>query len=312
MAYYESVAEMVGNTPLLALHGIEKVFSLKASLFAKLESFNPASSAKDRIALAMILAAEASGELSKNGTIIEPTSGNTGIGLAAIGCARGYRVIIVMPDTMSVERQRLIAAYGAELVLTKGALGMAGAIAKANELKETIPGSYIPNQFENPANPAIHAKTTAKEIWEDTQGKVDVLVAGIGTGGTISGCASFLKEQKADVIAIGVEPTSSPLLSKGVAGPHGLQGIGANFVPKTLDRTLLDRVVTVDEPSAYDAVRAMARSEGILVGISSGAALSAAIQLAKTEDFAGKNIVVILPDTGERYLSTSLFTEEQP
>lgn len=312
MAYYESVAEMVGNTPLLALHGIEKVFSLKASLFAKLESFNPASSAKDRIALAMILAAEASGELSKNGTIIEPTSGNTGIGLAAIGCARGYRVIIVMPDTMSVERRRLIAAYGAELVLTKGALGMAGAIAKANELKETIPGSYIPNQFENPANPAIHAKTTAKEIWEDTQGKVDVLVAGIGTGGTISGCAAFLKEQKADVIAIGVEPTSSPLLSKGVAGPHGLQGIGANFVPKTLDRTLLDRVVTVDEPSAYDAVRAMARSEGILVGISSGAALSAAIQLAKTEDFAGKNIVVILPDTGERYLSTSLFTEEQP
>lgn len=312
MAYYESVAEMVGNTPLLALHGIEKVFSLKASLFAKLESFNPASSAKDRIALAMILAAEASGELSKNGTIIEPTSGNTGIGLAAIGCARGYRVIIVMPDTMSVERRRLIAAYGAELVLTKGALGMAGAIAKANELKETIPGSYIPNQFENPANPAIHAKTTAKEIWEDTQGKVDVLVAGIGTGGTISGCASFLKEQKADVIAIGVEPTSSPLLSKGVAGPHGLQGIGANFVPKTLDRTLLDRVVTVDEPSAYDAVRAMARSEGILVGISSGAALSAAIQLAKTEDFTDKNIVVILPDTGERYLSTSLFTEEQP
>lgn len=312
MAYYESVAEMVGNTPLLALHGIEKVFSLRASLFAKLESFNPASSAKDRIALAMILAAEAGGELSPNGTIIEPTSGNTGIGLAAIGCARGYRVIIVMPDTMSVERQRLIAAYGAELVLTKGALGMAGAIAKANELKETIPGSYIPNQFENPANPAIHAKTTAKEIWEDTQGKVDVLVAGIGTGGTISGCAAFLKQQKPDVIVVGVEPAASPLLTKGVAGPHGLQGIGANFVPKTLDRTLLDRVVTVDEPSAYDAVRAMARSEGILVGISSGAALSAAIQLAKTEDFAGKNIVVILPDTGERYLSTSLFTEEQP
>lgn len=312
MAYYESVAEMVGNTPLLALHGIEKVFSLRASLFAKLESFNPASSAKDRIALAMILAAEASGELSPNGTIIEPTSGNTGIGLAAIGCARGYRVIIVMPDTMSVERQRLITAYGAELVLTKGALGMAGAIAKANELKESIPGSYIPNQFENPANPAIHAKTTAKEIWEDTQGKVDVLVAGIGTGGTISGCAAFLKQQKPDVIVVGVEPAASPLLTKGVAGPHGLQGIGANFVPKTLDRTLLDRVVTVDEPSAYDAVRAMARSEGILVGISSGAALSAAIQLAKTEDFAGKNIVVILPDTGERYLSTSLFTEEQP
>ena len=312
MAYYESVAEMVGNTPLLALHGIEKAFSLKASLFAKLESFNPASSAKDRIALAMILAAEASGELSKNGTIIEPTSGNTGIGLAAIGCARGYRVIIVMPDTMSVERRRLIAAYGAELVLTKGTLGMAGAIAKANELKEAIPGSYIPNQFENPANPAIHAKTTAKEIWEDTQGNVDVLVAGIGTGGTISGCAAFLKQQKADVIAIGVEPTSSPLLTRGVAGPHGLQGIGANFVPKTLDRALLDRVVTVDEASAYEAARAMARSEGVLVGISSGAALSAAIQLAKTEEFAGKNIIVILPDTGERYLSTSLFMEEQP
>ena len=311
MAYYESVAELVGNTPLLALHRIEKEFSLKASLFAKLESFNPASSAKDRIALAMILTAEKNGILSEGGTIIEPTSGNTGIGLAALGCSRGYRVIIVMPDTMSIERRLLISAYGAEVVLTDGKLGMQGAIAKANELKAEIPGSFIPNQFENPANPEAHFNTTGEEIWEDTDGNVDILVAGIGTGGTISGCASFLKKKKKRIIAIGVEPSASPLLTQGHAGPHGLQGIGANFIPKTLDRSLLDTVTTVSETDAYEAARLMARKEGILVGISSGAALSAAIQIAKNEKFAHKNIVVILPDTGEHYLSTQLFREEK-
>jgi len=311
MAYYESVAELVGHTPLLALHRIETRFSLKASLFAKLESFNPASSAKDRIALAMILEAEKNGTLASGGTIIEPTSGNTGIGLAAIGCARGYRVIIVMPDTMSIERRLLISAYGAEIVLTDGKLGMKGAIEKAYKLHKEIAGSYIPNQFENPANPAAHAQTTGKEIWEDTNGNVDILVAGIGTGGTISGCASFLKGKNPSLMVVGVEPSASPLLSKGVSGPHGLQGIGANFIPQTLDRTLIDLIMTVSESSAYEAARYMAENEGILVGISSGAALSAAIQLAKKEEFSGKSIVVVLPDTGEHYLSTALFRKEQ-
>ncbi len=311
MARYESVEELVGNTPLLALHRIERSFGSLASLLAKLESFNPASSAKDRIALAMIRAAEESGALSRGGTIIEPTSGNTGIGLAAIGCSHGYRVMIVMPDTMSVERIKLIRAYGAEVILTPGALGMKGAIAKAEELKASIPGSFIPNQFANAANPKAHYQTTGREIWQDTDGKVDVLVAGIGTGGTVSGCAAYLKEKNPNLLVVGVEPAKSPLLTKGVAGAHGLQGIGANFIPDTLDRSLLDVIVTVEEENAFAAARAMAREEGILVGISSGAALSAAIELSKKEEFTGKNIVVVLPDTGEHYLSTSLFAYEQ-
>lgn len=309
MARYESIEALVGNTPLLALHRIKKNHELKASLFAKLESFNPASSAKDRIALAMITDAEEKGLLLPGGTIIEPTSGNTGIGLAAIGCAKGYRVLIVMPDTMSIERRLLISAYGAEIVLTPGALGMKGAIEKAEELKASIPNSFIPNQFENPANPKMHAETTAKEILRDLDGDVDVLVAGIGTGGTISGCAATLKTENPRLTVVGVEPAASPLLTKGVAGAHGLQGIGANFVPKTLSRDLLDLVATVTEEEAYAAARCIAREEGILVGISSGAALSAAISLAKNEEYRDKRIVVILPDTGEHYLSTSLFKE---
>lgn len=307
MARYESVAELVGNTPLLALHGIEKEYKLTAHLFAKLESFNPASSAKDRIALSMILDAEKNGLLSCGSTIIEPTSGNTGIGLSAIGVSRGYRVIIVMPDSMSIERQKLMRAYGAEVVLTPGALGMKGAIEKATELQREIPKSFIPNQFENPANPKAHYLTTAQEIYNDLCGSVDVLVAGIGTGGTISGCAEYLKEKRPSVHVVGVEPFSSPLLSQGRAGAHGLQGIGANFIPQTLNRALIDDVVTVTEEDAYAAARCMAQKEGVLVGISSGAALSAAILLSKKQEFANKNIVIVLPDTGEHYLSTQLF-----
>ena len=309
MALYHSLTDLIGNTPLLALHRIAESCSLSAKLFAKLESFNPASSAKDRIALSMIEEAEKAGLLRKDSTIIEPTSGNTGIGLAAIGASRGYRVIIVLPDTMSIERQKLIRAYGAELVLTPGALGMKGAIEKAETLAREIPHSFIPDQFNNPANPLAHYKTTAREIWNDLEGKVDVLVAGIGTGGTISGCAKLLKEKNPSLFVVGVEPTASPLLTKGVAGPHGLQGIGANFIPETLTKELLDEVLTVSEEEAFASARLMAKSEGLLVGISSGAALSAAICLAKKEDFRDKNIVVILPDTGERYLSTALFEE---
>ena len=309
MALYHSLTDLIGNTPLLALHRIAESCSLSAKLFAKLESFNPASSAKDRIALSMIEEAEKAGLLRKDSTIIEPTSGNTGIGLAAIGASRGYRVIIVLPDTMSIERQKLIRAYGAELVLTPGALGMKGAIEKAETLAREIPHSFIPDQFNNPANPLAHYKTTAREIWNDLEGKVDVLVAGIGTGGTISGCAKLLKEKNPSLFVVGVEPTASPLLTKGVAGPHGLQGIGANFIPETLTKELLDEVLTVSEDEAFASARLMAKSEGLLVGISSGAALSAAISLAKKEDFRDKNIVVILPDTGERYLSTALFEE---
>ena len=307
MARYESVEALVGNTPLLALHRIEKAVNSRASLLAKLESFNPASSAKDRIALAMISAAEETGILSRGGTIIEPTSGNTGIGLAAIGCARGYRVVIVMPDTMSIERIKLIRAYGAEVILTPGALGMKGAIAKAEELKASLPNSFIPNQFENPANPSAHYRTTGREIWQDTEGKVDVLVAGIGTGGTVSGCAAFLKEKNPSLIAVGVEPAKSPLLTLGTAGAHGIQGIGANFIPKTLNRDALDLILTVEEEDAFAAARAMAHKEGVLVGISSGAALAAAASLAKREENRGKSIVVLLPDTGERYLSSGIY-----
>ena len=307
MAKYESIAQMVGNTPLLALHGIEKEYRLKANLFAKLESFNPASSAKDRIALSMILRAEKEGILVEGSTIIEPTSGNTGIGLAAIGASRGYRVIIVMPDSMSIERQKLMRAYGAEVILTPGALGMKGAIEKANALQTEIKNSFIPNQFENPANPLAHYLTTAKEIVTDLDGAVDAFVAGIGTGGTISGCAKYLKETLPSVHVVGVEPASSPLISKGIAGAHGLQGIGANFIPATLDLSLIDEILTVTEEDAYKASREISAKEGILVGISSGAALSAAILLAKKEEFCNKNIVVVLPDTGEHYLSTDLF-----
>ena len=309
MALYHSLPDLIGNTPLLALHRIAESRSLSAKLFAKLESFNPASSAKDRIALSMIEEAEKSGLLREDSTIIEPTSGNTGIGLAAIGASRGYRVIIVLPDTMSIERQKLIRAYGAELVLTPGALGMKGAIEKAETLAHEIPHSFIPDQFKNPANPLAHYKTTAHEIWNDLEGKVDVLVAGIGTGGTICGCAKLLKEKNPSLLVVGVEPKTSPLLTKGIAGPHGLQGIGANFVPETLTKEFLDEVLTVSEEEAFASARLMAKSEGILVGISSGAALSAAICIAKKEDFRDKNIVVILPDTGERYLSTALFEE---
>ena len=307
MAKYESIAEMVGNTPLLALHGIEKKHQLKANLFAKLESFNPASSAKDRIALSMIETAEKEGILFEGCTIIEPTSGNTGIGLAAIGGARGYRVVIVMPDSMSIERQKLMRAYGAEVVLTPGHLGMKGAIEKANDLHKELPNSFIPNQFENPANPMAHYLTTAREILTDLDGAVDAFVAGIGTGGTISGCAEYLKEKLPFIHIVGVEPAKSPLLSQGFAGSHGLQGIGANFIPTTLNCDFIDEIVTVTEEDAYSTSREMAEKEGILVGISSGAALSAAILLAKKEKFYDKNIVVVLPDTGEHYLSTDLF-----
>lgn len=307
MSLYNALDELIGNTPLLALHKIEKESNAKANLFAKLECFNPASSAKDRIALYMINEAERAGRLTPEATIIEPTSGNTGIGLAAIGVSRGYRVIIVMPDTMSIERQKLMTAYGAELVLTPGSLGMQGAIEKANDMAKDIAGAFIPGQFENAANPLAHYETTAKEIWKDLDGRVDVLVAGIGTGGTISGCARFLKEQNPSIRIIGVEPERSPLITKGIAGAHGLQGIGANFIPKTLDLSLIDAVLTMSEEEAYSAARTMAAKEGVLVGISSGAALSAAIQLSKKDEFSNKNIVVILPDTGERYLSTKLF-----
>ena len=311
MNIYSAVEELVGATPLLSLNRIKEKFGLGAHLLAKLESFNPASSAKDRIALRMILDAEACGALSKGAVIIEPTSGNTGIGLAAIGCARGYRVVIVMPDSMSVERQLLTKAYGADVVLTPGAEGMKGAIAKAKELAASTERSFIPSQFENPSNPKAHYLTTAPEIWEATEGKVDAFVAGIGTGGTISGCARFFKEQDASVYVLGVEPKDSPLLSEGRSGPHALQGIGANFIPETLDPTVLNEILAIDSKEAFSAARELARTEGILVGISSGAALAAAIQLAKRDAFRNKNIVVLLPDTGERYLSSALFSDGQ-
>ena len=304
---YTSADQLIGRTPLLQLTNMEKQENLPATVLAKLEYFNPAGSAKDRVALSMIQDAEARGILQAGSTIIEPTSGNTGIGLACVAAARGYRTIIVMPDSMSAERQLLMGAYGAELVLTPGALGMSGAIAKAEELVKEIPGSFIPDQFGNPANSKAHYETTGPEIWADTDGNVDIFVAGVGTGGTITGVGRFLKEKNPAVQIVAVEPYDSPLLSGGKAGPHGLQGIGANFVPAVLDTTIYDRIIPVTTAQAYEAARRMGKTEGILVGISSGAALHAALELAKAPENAGKRIVVLLPDTGDRYLSTDLF-----
>ena len=304
---YTSADQLIGRTPLLELTHMEKEENLSARVLAKLEYFNPAGSAKDRVALSMILDAEEKGLLKAGSTIIEPTSGNTGIGLACVAAARGYRTIIVMPDSMSAERQLLMGAYGAELVLTPGALGMSGAIAKAEELAKEIPGSFIPDQFGNPANSKAHYETTGPEIWADTEGAVDIFVAGVGTGGTITGVGRFLKEKKPGVRVVAVEPHDSPLLSGGKAGPHGLQGIGANFVPAVLDTSVYDEIITVTTQQAYAAARGMGKAEGVLVGISSGAALHAAMELAKREENHGKTIVVLLPDTGDRYLSTDLF-----
>ena len=304
---FTSVQQLIGNTPLLELSGIQKEKNLGARLLAKLECFNPAGSAKDRVALSMILDAEESGRLAPGGTIIEPTSGNTGIGLACVAAARGYKAIIVMPDTMSIERQLLMKAYGAEVVLTPGALGMSGAIEKAEQLAAQTPGSIIAGQFDNPANWRAHQETTGPEIWRDTEGTVDIFVAGVGTGGTITGVGRYLKAQDPGCRVVAVEPASSPLLSKGLAGAHGLQGIGANFVPQVLDTKIYDEIITVTEAQAYAAARLAGTADGILVGISSGAALHAAMELAAREENKGKTIVVLLPDTGERYLSTDLF-----
>ena len=304
---YTSVEQLIGRTPLLELTHIEKEYSLPARLVAKVESFNPAGSVKDRVALSMILAAEAEGKLIPGATIIEPTSGNTGIGLCAVAAARGYKTVIVMPDTMSVERMKLMKAYGAELVLTDGAGGMTAAIEKANELAATIPGAIVAGQFENPANPAAHEATTGPEIWEDTDGQIDVFVCGVGTGGTITGTGRYLKSQNTAVKVVGVEPAGSPVLSGGKAGAHGLQGIGAGFIPAVLDVSIMDEIVTVTEAQAYEAGRLLARREGILAGISSGAALHAAIVVASRPENTGKTVVVLLPDTGDRYLSTPLF-----
>ncbi|MBR2312350.1 MAG: cysteine synthase A [Clostridia bacterium] len=305
--YYRSISEMVGGTPLFEPTNYIKAQELEAKILLKLECFNPAGSAKDRVALSMILDAEATGKLKSGSTIIEPTSGNTGIGLAAIGVPRGYRVILTMPDTMSIERRRLLAAYGAEIVLTPGALGMQGAIDKAKEIAAATKGSFIPSQFDNPANPLAHRTTTGPEIFEDTNGHVDILVAGVGTGGTLSGAAKFLKSKIPSLRAVAVEPAASPLLSGGKAGAHGLQGIGANFVPDNFDRDAVDEILTATEDEAYAAARTLAKAEGLLVGISSGAALHAATILAKRPENRGKVIVAILPDTGDRYLTTPLF-----
>ena len=309
MPIYRSVTELIGRTPLLELCNYERNHGLHATLLAKLECMNPAGSAKDRVAANMIARAEESGQLAPGGTIIEPTSGNTGIGLAAAAAAKGYHVILTMPDTMSVERRALIAAYGAEIVLTPGADGMSGAVARAEELHWSIPGSIIAGQFENPANPEAHEKTTGPEIWADTAGTVDIFVAGAGTGGTVSGVGRYLKAQDPNIKVVAFEPASSPLLTEGRAGPHGLQGIGANFVPENLDRTVLDEILTVTDADAYAAGRELARTEGILVGITSGAAVWAAAQLAMRPENAGKTIVALLPDSGERYLSTPMFRD---
>ena len=306
---YTSADQLIGRTPLLELTHIEKKEGLNARILAKLEYFNPAGSVKDRIAKGMIDDAEATGALKPGSVIIEPTSGNTGIGLASVAAARGYRIIIVMPETMSVERRQLMKAYGAELVLSEGAKGMKGAIAKANELAAEIPNSFIPGQFVNPANPAVHKASTGPEIWEDTDGAVDIFVAGVGTGGTITGVGEYLKEQNPNVKVVAVEPATSPVLSKGVAGAHKIQGIGAGFVPDVLNTKVYDEIIAVENADAFATGRAIGRSEGVLVGISSGAAVYAAIQLAKRPENAGKNIVVLLPDTGDRYLSTPLFAE---
>lgn len=304
---YTSFSELIGNTPLLELKSITEANQLEVTILGKLEYFNPAGSAKDRIAKAMIDDAEEKGLLKEGSVIIEPTSGNTGIGLAAVAAARGYQLIITMPETMSMERRNLIKAYGTKLVLTDGKLGMKGAIAKAEELAQEIPNSFIPSQFTNPANPAIHEKTTGVEIWEDTDGKVDIFVAGVGTGGTITGVGTYLKKQNPDIKIIAVEPNDSPVLSKGISGSHGIQGIGAGFVPETLNTAIYDEIITVKNEDAYTTGRDIARNEGVLVGISSGAAVWAAIQLAKRPENKGKTIVALLPDTGERYLSTPMF-----
>ena len=308
-AIYTSADQLIGHTPLLELTHIEKAHGLKAKILAKLEYFNPAGSVKDRIAKAMVDDAEAKGLLKPGSVIIEPTSGNTGIGLASVAAARGYRIIIVMPETMSVERRQLMKAYGAELVLTEGAKGMKGAIAKADELAKEIPGSFVAGQFVNPANPKAHYETTGPEIWADTDGQVDFFVAGVGTGGTITGTGKFLKEHKPDVKVVAVEPKTSAVLSTGVAGAHKIQGIGAGFVPDVLDTHVYDEIIPVDNDDAFKLGKEVGHSEGVLVGISSGAALWAAIELAKRPENAGKNIVVLLPDTGDRYLSTPLFAD---
>lgn len=307
MNVYSSITELVGRTPLVRLSRIEARQNLTFRLYGKLESMNPAGSAKDRVGLAMILDAEERGILRPGATIIEPTSGNTGIGLASAAVARGYKLILTMPDTMSVERRNLLAAYGAQVVLTPGAEGMKGSIAKAEELAAEIPGSYIPGQFDNPANPKVHYETTGPELWNDLDGQIDVFVAGVGTGGTITGVGRYLKEKNPDVKIIAVEPAASPLLSEGRAGGHGLQGIGANFVPSILDRSVIDEIVTVKEEDAYAAGRLMASSEGTLVGITAGAALHAAMTIGSRPENQGKNVVAFLPDTGDRYLSTPLF-----
>lgn len=304
---FKSVDELVGNTPIMQLSHIEQAHGLQAKVFAKLEYFNPAGSVKDRVARAIIDDAESKGLLKSGATIIEATSGNTGIGLACVGCARGYKVVIVMPETMSVERRKLMLAYGASLVLTDGAKGMQGAIVKANELHEQIEGSILAGQFVNPANPKAHYDTTAPEIWCDMDGKVDVFVAGVGTGGTISGVGRYLKEKNSYVKIVAVEPLSSPVLSNGVSGAHKIQGIGAGFVPKVLDTSVYDEVIAVSDEDAFAAAREAGKSEGVLVGISSGAALFGAMQVAKRPEYTGKNIVVLFPDTGDRYLSTTLF-----
>ena len=308
-AIYTSADQLIGHTPLLELTHIEKAHGLKAKILAKLEYFNPAGSVKDRIAKAMVDDAEAKGLLKPGSVIIEPTSGNTGIGLASVAAARGYRIIIVMPETMSVERRQLMKAYGAELVLTEGAKGMKGAIAKADELAKEIPNSFVAGQFVNPANPKAHYETTGPEIWADTDGQVDIFVAGVGTGGTITGTGKFLKEQKADVKVVAVEPKTSAVLSTGVAGSHKIQGIGAGFVPDVLDTHIYDEIIPVDNDDAFAVGKEVGKREGVLVGISSGAAVWAAIELAKRPENAGKNIVVLLPDTGDRYLSTPLFAD---
>lgn len=309
MKTYKRITDLIGGTPLLELTGIEAAEQLEATLLGKLEYFNPAGSVKDRVAKAMIDDAEEKGLLKSGSVIIEPTSGNTGIGLSAVAASRGYRVIITMPETMSVERRNLMKAYGAELVLTEGAKGMKGAIEKANELASQIPDSFIPSQFTNPANPAAHESTTGVEIWNDTDGKVDIFVAGAGTGGTISGVGAYLKSQNPAVKVVAVEPKGSPVLSQGTAGAHKIQGIGAGFVPETLNTDIYDEIITVENEDAFETGRAIARKEGVLVGISSGAAVWAAIQLAKRHENKGKTIVALLPDTGERYLSTPMFAD---
>ena len=309
MKVNKHIYETIGNTPLVELTNIEKMFNLKARIIAKVESFNPGGSVKDRIAFNMIKDAEEKGLINKDTVLIEPTSGNTGIGLCMMAASKGYRIIITMPETMSIERRNLMKAYGAELVLTEGAKGMKGAIEKANELNKEIPNSFIPSQFTNPSNPEMHYKTTGKEIYDDLDGKLDIFVAGVGTGGTISGTGKYLKEKNPNIKVVAVEPATSPVLSKGTPGPHKIQGIGAGFVPNTLDTSIYDEIITIENEEAFETGRLSARKEGLLVGISSGAAINAAIKLAQRDENAGKTIVVLLPDTGERYLSTAMFNE---